>query len=140
MRRRRRWTRFNDAPANCRGRRIAPVDKTTGRALLQRCPGELPGETVSRQERSIGLIEASTMPRRIAGGDVLISEIADGHTWTLQRCPGELPGETAWLQPIVYLSETAQIASAAETSHGPRPERLVLVCRLSKNMTHLNEL
>ena len=79
------------------------------------------------------------MPRRIAGGDdyqARLRYLREG----LQRCPGELPGETAWLQPIVYLSETAQIASAAETSHGPRPERLVLVCRLSKNMMHLNEL
>ena len=82
---------FNDAPANCRGR----LDKASARQL---------------------------------------------RWYLLQRCPGELPGETAWLQPIVYLSETAQIASAAETSHGPRPERLVLVCRLSKNMMHLNEL
>ena len=76
------------------------------------------------------------MPRRIAGGDDYQARLR----YLLQRCPGELPGETAWLQPIVYLCETAQIASAAETSHRPRPERLVLVCRLSKNMMHLNEL
>ena len=88
--------------------------------LLQRCPGELPGETDER-------VQPHGVPRST---DAV----------SLQRCPGELPGETAWLQPIVYLSETAQIASAAETSHGPRPERLVLVCRLSKNMMHLNEL
>ena len=62
---------FNDAPANCRGR---PVDYCRARKLdpmLQRCPGELPGETRMPVVRNGKRQEASTMPRRIAGGDLI---------------------------------------------------------------------
>ena len=94
-------TGFNDAPANCRGRPLAPYPVGTMPKQLQRCPGELPGET----GLGIGFFTdlprtgaASTMPRRIAGGDDYdngaISYLYSG----LQRCPGELPGETAVLK------------------------------------------
>ena len=63
-------TCFNDAPANCRGRRLKMCDDFDSTITLQRCPGELPGETKN---------------------GMFVRGFEDG----LQRCPGELPGETA---------------------------------------------
>ena len=89
-----RPTGFNDAPANCRGRRRSIERRMHSRLRLQRCPGELPGETAGERlrprlgtarfndapancrgrrdgpgTRLDGVFVASTMPRRIAGGD-----------------------------------------------------------------------
>ena len=112
-------------PASTMPRRIAGGDavidvvSAAAPVRLQRCPGELPGETASapgcwrrctfsfndapancrgrpppEQDRLARRRVASTMPRRIAGGDPKSPGMNTASDSSLQRCPGELPGET----------------------------------------------
>ena len=88
------WSRFNDAPANCRGRRNGAGAGLDGIFVASTMPRRIAGGDNRAGDGVAGVVGASTMPRRIAGGDSKWSR-ACAICGRLQRCPGELPGETS---------------------------------------------
>ena len=115
------WSRFNDAPANCRGRRARPASGSPTSCGFNDAPANCRGRHRYWLHSFHARSKASTMPRRIAGGDAnavpvsgvagvvrcfndapancrgrqqVVAEVPAPSDGRLQRCPGELPGET----------------------------------------------
>ena len=82
---------FNDAPANCRGRRC----RSTRQGLRDCCFNDAPANCRGRHRTGhgrFGRARASTMPRRIAGGDFRASRLPDFGRGDASTMPRRIAG------------------------------------------------